>query len=481
MRNRATPEAYRLFHDGSLALAKMEAAGIKVDVPYLEQAIKDVDARIKALDAELRESREFAVWRRLHGAKTNIDSLQQLGKTVYEGLGHKAHYTPKSYANGELVAKPRFKADEATLESVKLPFVAKYFEAFHLKKAKSTYLDGLLREVVDGYVHPENHLHTVRTFRPSGSNPNVKNQPVRNPEIGDIVRRAFVARGPKRRLVEVDCAAHEFRRAADFWQDPAMIEYASDPKLDPHRDAAADLFMCSTKQASYKPIRQIGKAEFVFPTLYGSWWKKIAANIWNSHLPGLTMADGGTLVLDHLAEQGITELGSCGDREEPEPGTFQYVCQQTEQAFMRRFPVFARKKEEWYQAYRKEGGFQTLTGFYCSGLYSKNETLNYPVQSIAYHIVLWCVIKLQALLERRQMRSLLVAEIYDCILADVPDSELQDYLDLIEKVMTRLVRKAMPWIRTPLDVEVDVTPLGGAWSDKAPWVRGKDGLWQPKQ
>src|SRR5439155_25997997 len=100
------------------------------------------------------------------------------------------------------------KANEASFSKVKLPFVKNYFLIQKLKKARSTYLEGIRREVVDGFLHPFFHLHRVETFRSSSSDPNFQNFPVRNAEIGKIIRSAFIARDGHQ-LVEIDFKALE--------------------------------------------------------------------------------------------------------------------------------------------------------------------------------------------------------------------------------------------------------------------------------
>ena len=46
--------------------------------------------------------------------------------------------------------------------------------------------------------------------------------------------------------------------------------------------------------------------------------------------------------------------------------------------------------------------------------------------------------------------------------------------------MTEKIRKAWQWITVPLEIEVDVTPIGKSWFDKKPWIEVY-GVWQPKE
>ena len=75
------------------------------------------------------------------------------------------------------------------------------------------------------------------------------------------------------------------------------------------------------------------------------------------------------------------------------------------------------------------------------------------------------------------MQSLIIGEIHDCILFDVPENELQDLLTLARRVMTEDLRRAWPWVCVPMDVEADVAAEN--WHAKRPWVE-RDGEWKPK-
>lgn len=59
-------------------------------------------------------------------------------------------------------------------------------------------------------------------------------------------------------------------------------------------------------------------------------------------------------------------------------------------------------------------------------------------------------------IRRNKMRSRIICEIHDSIIADVHRDELDDYLVQIQKVMTQDVREHMKWIIVPLAVEVDL-------------------------
>lgn len=462
-----TLDAYKLLHKGALALARVEQAGIRVDVPYLEEQITKVGASIKGLEEGLRKSDVYSVWRRLHGQSANLGSRVQLGKVLFDEM---------KYPCPRLTATRRPSTDDSTLATIDHPFVKDYLRCERLKKLRSTYLQGVLRETSDGFLHPSFNLHTVETFRSSSDTPNFQNLPIRDPELGPLIRRAFVPR-KRRCLLEVDYGALEFKGAACFWKDPGMVAYASDPTQDIHRDTAARLFKCKRNQVS-KVMRYNAKNLFVFPILYGSYHKKMAQNLWEI-VDSTKLQDGETTVREHLATKGITERGDCDPKRDTRPGTFEHHVRKIEDDFNRRFPLFGQGKEAWWNAYRQEGGFDLMTGFRVEGVYSRNFLMNCPIQGPAFHLLLWSLIHLVHVLTRENLKTLVVGQIHDCILFDAPEDEVQDVLTITESVMTIFVRKAMPWVIVPLSVEVDVVMPGETWHDKKPWVN-KDGRWQPK-
>jgi len=64
------------------------------------------------------------------------------------------------------------------------------------------------------------------------------------------------------------------------------------------------------------------------------------------------------------------------------------------------------------------------------------------------------------------MKTKIVGQIHDSIIADVPHEELDDYLALANKVMTKDLVKKWKWIILPLEIEAEVCPLNGNWSQK---------------
>jgi len=446
-------EAYRLLHEGAQALAEVEANGIRIDADYLAKAIRRTEERIERLRNKLMESEVGREWRRLYGSRVNLNSDIQLASVLFDAMGFESSGRTKS---------GRFKTDVKTLEQVDHPFVRDYLKLRSLQKTLSTNLQGLEREVMDGYVHPMFSLHTTRTYRSSSEAINFQNIPTRDQRTRRLVRRVFVAR-KDRRLVEVDYSGIEVRIAACYHKDPRMIEYIQDPTKDMHRDMAAECFLLPQREITPQ-IRHLGKNKFVFPEFYGDWYIDCAAALWRAS-SGLKTASG-TPLRYHLAQQGIRKLGVLDSKKPPRPNTFEAHIQKVERRFWGElFPDYAQWKKDWYEHYRRRGWFRMLTGFVCRGHMERRKVISYPIQGAAFHCLLWSLIRLVRELKKRKLRSVIVGQIHDSIVADVVSEEFGEYLDLARRVMTKDLVKAWDWICVPLEVGIEASPVGGSWAD----------------
>lgn len=449
--------AYKLLHEGSLALAEIETNGIRIDLKYLKKITRKTEEKIKMLVEKLKKSSVVKTWKKVYGHKMNLDSNDQLGKVLFDHM----NIEPPA-----LTPTGRYKTDEKSLMAVDHPFVKMYIKIKKLKKTLTTYLKGIEREIVDGYIHPSFNLHIVRTFRSSCDSPNFQNIPVRNEEIGKMIRKIFIAR-PGNHLVEIDYSAIEVRVAACYHKDPNMIEYINHPEKDMHRDMAMECYMLSASQVT-KEARFYGKNCFVFPQFYGSIFSECAQNLWEVIDTFKLTTKKGTPLKKHLKKKGIDRLGEVSYNGNGEEGTFVRHIQKIEKQFWtKRFPIYARWKKNWYKKYAERGWMLTKTGFICQGFMKRNDTINYPIQGSAFHCLLWSLTRLvRKELRKHKMKTLIVGQIHDSILADVPENELDEFLNLAQRIMTTELTNTWKWINVPLEVEAEVAPIGGSWADK---------------
>ena len=140
--------------------------------------------------------------------------------------------------------------DKNFLASLNDPFSSKIVEARELFKARSTFIDSLLKHETNGRIHGEiNQLKSDQggtiTGRLSMSNPNLQQIPARNQKIGPMIRSLFI---PEEgcRWGSFDYSQQEPRLVAHFaaltqggldGADEFVDAYNNDPNTDFHQIA----------------------------------------------------------------------------------------------------------------------------------------------------------------------------------------------------------------------------------------------------
>ena len=158
----SSPEAFRLMMNGAATFADMERRGMRIDVPYLDRMLDETAEKIKEIEQKLRNDEVYTTWRRRFGARSDMGSRYQLGKVVFEDLGVECKARTKT-------GRPATGAD--ALEGVDFPFVNRWCALEKLKKVRNTFLLGVRKETVDGFLRPFFDLHTATTYRSSSSKP----------------------------------------------------------------------------------------------------------------------------------------------------------------------------------------------------------------------------------------------------------------------------------------------------------------------
>lgn len=472
-------QAYELFHQGSLALAEAEAGGVRIDVEYLNQQVPLLEQEIQGLKTKLEHNEIYTTWCNEYKEKSNIGSNEQLGHILFDIL--KIPYPYEKTRTG------RYSTTAAVLEEVDLPFAHDWVKMKDLEKDKSTFFEGIRSEVVDGYLHPFWHLASgegekggARSYRSSSSSPNLQNIPNREPNRAGRIRKSFLPDSDEYYFGEIDFKAAEVAAASIVTQDGNLMSYASDPERDMHRDTAQKLFSISAKDAKIKKIRNIAKGPFVFAQFYGDYYVKCARNIWKHIEDEKPVLSDGTPLFDHLRKNGIKELGKCKPEFKPEPGTLEHRVKEVERYFWyEMFSVYTAWKKFRWQEYQNTGKFDYLTGFSVRGEYRKNQILNYPIQGLAFHCLLWTLIQLHRWLKRNKMKSRIIGQIHDSIILCIHRLEIQDVLTKVKELVRVNLPNTWTWMNVPLTVEVEIAPLGKPWWNKKSWVESS-GKWGPE-
>lgn len=434
-----THEGYRLFHDGALALVDMEEVGFLIDESYFQQTQRRLNRQIAKLKEKISTNQEVLAWKAAEGSSFNLKSNPQLARHLFTRMGIKST---------KETAKGNPSVNEEALKATGVDFVLTILEARHLK----TVLDkvkAFLREAVDQVVHPAYSLNIPKSLRGACSSPNMQNASKRDEEMARLVRTGILAR-PGRLLLEVDFSGAEVCCATCYHHDPVMMQYIKD-NYDLHKEMASLCFKLDMDEIT-KPVRYVAKNRFVFPQFYGDYWKSCAEKMWQAATVMALASESGIPVAEHLRERFGTEEG------------FAAHVKKVERDFWeRRFSVYAQWKKDWVELYHDQGYVDTLTGFRCSGVMSNKEVINYPVQGSAFHWLLWCLIKLNGELTLMGWSSRIIGQVHDSIIFDVKPSELGGLLKLVRRVMTKDILEHWDWICVPLNVEAEVSEVGGNW------------------
>jgi DNA polymerase I len=450
-------EAYKLLHDGILALSHAEQQGLRVDMEYIERKMRVMTHKIDKLEQAFKQTNFFKHWQHSTRGKVNIHSGTQLGIFLYRVKKIKIEKENKS-GQGSV--------DDEALRQMGIPELNDLLTIRKLKRVRDTYLAAFAREQVNGYLHPFFNLHLVTTYRSSSDHPNFQNIPKRDEESMQICRKALYPR-PGHQLLEIDYSGLEVRIATCYHKDKTMLAYINDPKSDMHTDMTKQIFMIDKFDKSlpeHDLLRYATKNGFVFPEFYGDYYKKCASNMacnWGK-LPQGKWSFGqgikmpyGTLA-NHFIDKGIKSLDD-----------FTEHIRKVEADFWgKRFFEYAEWKDKWYNAYRKQGYIDLLTGFRCSGIMSRNDCLNYPVQGAAFHCLLWSFIRLDELIRSEKLDSRLIGQIHDSILIDVSPDELEYITEMAHKITCFELPEVWKWIIVPLDIDAEVCPVDASWAEK---------------
>jgi DNA polymerase family A len=457
-------DAYQLLHNGTLALARAERQGVRIDVDLCREQINAIKEKTTKLTEKFSDSKMGRAWRDKFGSKSNFESPQQLSTMLYSVYALKP---PK------LTSNENGSTDEDALRSLNIPELNDLISIRKYRKISGTYLTSYVREQVDGVMHPFFSLNTVVTYRSSSDSPNLQNVPIRDEEAMEICRSVMFARRGHL-LMEIDFSGVEVSGAACYHQDPEMLRYLHDPKSDMHGDQAYLLYKLKPfdkviREHGFKGnpdlyrLRQGGKNSFVFPEFYGDYygncavglacvWGKLPQGQWQSGQG--VMLPGGIYLSDHLIGQGLSSLDK-----------FTENVKKVEDVFWnKRFKVYNAWRKKWFSDYQKNGHFDMLTGFRCSGVMGKNDVSNYPVQGVAFHWLLWTFIETDKVMQQEKWRTRLIGEVHDSMMLDVHPDEVKHVVETCQRIACVELPRKFPWINVPINIEIKLTDIDKPWS-----------------
>ena len=389
-------------------LARMEAAGVRVDANKLEEIAAHAQEQIRALEKSI-----YA----LAGFEFNVNSPQQLAEVLFDKLNLQP---PR-----RLRTKARSTAAEVLDELAlvhELP--GKVLEYRELAKLKSTYADALPR-----LIHPATgRLHTrfsqtgTATGRLSSSNPNLQNIPVRT-ELGRGIRAAFVA-APGRLLLSADYSQIELRILAHLSEDPVLVE-AFRRGEDIHSRTAQEVFGVAPFGQTPEH-RRVAKV-INFGVIYG------------------------------LSAFGLAQQLGIEQRE-----AAKFIA-----AYFERYSGVKKYLDQQIADVRASGFTKTLFGRIRPipeinspqpnlRNFAERTAMNTPMQGAAADLIKLAMIELDRRLSG-EFQSRMILQVHDELLFEAPEEELPRLTQLVKEVM----EGAHP-LRVPLVVD---TKAGPNWRD----------------
>lgn len=431
---------YNLFHDGVLALADAEDAGICVDMDYYSKEHDRLTEEIDRLKSQLLHSRESRLFKAKQSKPVDLGSPKDLGILFYDLLKYKP---PK------VTGKGHASVDEEALGMLKFDWAVKLVERRKLLKVRDTYLGQFSREAHNGKLHPCFNLHIAASGRSSSDSPNFQNIPKRDEQAKKSVRSGIVP-SPGNKLMGADYSQIEVRIQACYSHDSNLIRYIKDPTTDMHRDQAKEIFFLDDDQVT-EPLRHIGKNSFVFPQWYGDWYKACAASIWKEM--GDKTTTNGVLVREHLINKGIRNYSQ-----------FENHIKFVEDKFWRLFSATKAWRDDVVADYQRLGYVGSFFGFRRCGYLRRNQIINTPVQGAAFHCLLWSFNRLNEIRKKEEWKTKIIGQIHDEILFDGPPAE-EDYVkQTVRRVMCEDIKEGRDWLIVPLEVKFSV--YGESWYKK---------------
>ncbi len=387
------PKAVQLLHEVEMPLARVlsaiECEGINLDVPFLQEMSKTLEADSKAVQEKI-----FAT----AGQVFNIASPKQLGEILFEKLklDPKAKKTKTGqYMTGEEVLSKL--ESEHEIASLILDFR-------ELQKLKSTYVDALpaLISPKTGRIHTSFMQAVTATGRLSSKDPNLQNIPIRTVR-GREIRKAFIPRDENYLILSADYSQIELRIMAAFSKDESMLD-AFNNGLDVHKATAAKVFHVPLEEVTSDMRR---KAKTVnFGIIYGVSAFGLAAQLAISRTEAKEIID-----------QYFVEF--------PKVKTFmdQSIADARENGYVETVLGRRRYLRDILSANMNERGL------------AERNAINAPIQGSAADMIKVAMIQIQDFLEKENLKSKMILTVHDELVFDAHKDEV-DYLKVqINKIM----------------------------------------------
>ena len=390
----------KLYRDMELPLCtvlfRMEQRGISIDRKQLEQFGVMLSQRIADCESLIFSYSD---------GPFNINSTRQLGELLFDKLGlPPVKKTKTGYStNAEVLEKLRSKH----------PIIPAIMDYRMLTKLKSTYADGLIKEIrEDGRIHTTFQNLVTATGRLSSTEPNLQNIPVRT-DLGAEIRKMFV---PKEGcvLVDADYSQIELRVLSHIADDKVMQE-AFCSGADIHTATAAQVFGVSPQDVT--PLQRRHAKAVNFGIVYGISEFSLAEDI------GVSRYEARAYIDNYLSNYR---------------GVRAYMKQVVADARVTGFTqtLYGRRR---YIPELSSSNFNIRSG-------AERIALNTPIQGTAADIIKLAMIKVENALQENFPDAKLLLQVHDELIVECPEKIAQEVADLVSREMANVADLKVPLI-----------------------------------
>jgi DNA polymerase-1 len=377
-------------------LLRMEQAGVRIDTAVLSA----MSTRL-AVEMDTLAERIFAS----SGHRFNLNSPKQLGDVLFNRM---ALPRPTKHGKGKVISTAQDVLEELAEHH---PVPALVLEHRQLAKLRSTYLDSLpLLVDSEGRVHTTFNQVGTATGRLSSTNPNLQNIPVRT-ALGQEIRAAFIP-APGNLLLSADYSQIELRLMAHFSQDPLLLN-AYRTGQDIHTLTASEVFGIPVAQLD-RETRNRAKA-VNFGIVYG-----------------------------------ISPFGLAAQL-----GIDQKIARQYIETYFARYAGVRAFIDRTLETVRRDQAVRTYFGRVrpIPDISSRNPNMrgfaertaiNTPLQGTAADLIKLAMIRIDAELTKRKLRSRMTLQIHDELLFDVIPSEADELQTLVKQEMEHVAEFTVP-------------------------------------
>ncbi len=390
-------------------LAKMENAGVSIDVDYLKELSSFMTEKLAELEDLIYQ---------LAGESFNINSPKQVAEILFDKLELKTKKKKSRSTSAEVLEElaEEYEICEYILEHRKY------------SKLKSTYTDALpaLISKRDGRIHTTYNQALTVTGRLSSSNPNLQNIPIRTEE-GNKIRSAFCAKDKDNSLIlSADYSQIELRLLAHVSEDEHLI-HAFTSGEDVHTMTASKVYGVEPKDVT-KEMRRSAKA-VNFGIVYGQSKYGLAKNL------GISNAEAQEFIDKYFATY---------------PKVRDYM--EYEKAFVLEHgyveTIFGRKR--YLATELMSPNFQIRE-------FAQRAAINQPLQGTAADLIKMAMIEVDKQLTEQKLKSKMIMQVHDELVFELPKEELEPLKSLVLKAM-----ELNQPLKVPLDVDIN---YGSSWKE----------------